>query len=72
MDEEPTIIQIVKGDDNSGARRFGLTEAQKAGLACLVCRGTDDVTKHVGWIGDVSVKVHTYHLINYQHGETLD
>ena len=71
MTEELTVIELVKGDQNSGSRRYGLTEAQKAGLACLVCQGTDNLTKEVGWVNDIRVRVHTYHLGNYQLGETI-
>jgi hypothetical protein len=37
-------------------RRTGLTDAQKAGNACLVCQGTDSVGKAVGWVGDNQVR----------------
>jgi hypothetical protein len=66
-----TLIQVVKGDDAGGVVREGLSEAQRTGRACLVCQGTDDVSRHVGWVDGVSVRVHTYHLEQYQHGETL-
>lgn len=48
-----------------------LTAARRAGQACAVCEGTDDVTKHVGWLDGVSIKVHTYHLENYRYGERI-
>jgi len=71
MSEDVTVIEIIKGDRNSGAVRTGLTEAQKAGEACLVCQGTEGITKSVGWVGENRVRVHPYHLINYQHNETI-
>ena len=72
MAESPlTIIQVVRGDDNGATRRTGLTDAQRAGQACLACGGTDDVTRHVGWVDGVSVKVHTYHLEQFRLGEVL-
>ena len=44
-----TVIQVVKGEDNGGARRQ-LTEAQRTGQACLVCHGTEDLNRGVGWV----------------------
>ena len=66
-----TIIQIVQGDDTGAMRRAGLTTAQRGGRACLACGETDDVTRHVGWVDGVSVKVHTYHLEHYRLGQRL-
>ena len=71
MSEEVTVIEIVRGDQASGARRAGLTQAQKTGQACLVCQGRDNLSREVGWVNGVRVRVHSYHLINYQLGETL-
>jgi hypothetical protein len=70
MDEDMTEIAMVKGT-GSGTRRYGLTEAQRTGRACLVCQGTEDLTTDVGWVGDVQVKVHSYHLGQYQLGKTI-
>jgi hypothetical protein len=61
---------MVKGT-SATTRRHGLTEAQRTGQACLVCQGTDDLTTDVGWVGDVQVKVHSYHLGQYQLGKTI-
>ena len=66
-----TSIQVVQGDDNGARRRTGLTDAQRAGRACLVCGDTDDVTRHVGWVDGVSIQVHRYHLEHYRLGEML-
>jgi hypothetical protein len=71
MDDDVTIIQIIKGTDGGGARRRGLTEAQRTGRACLVCQGTDDLNRGVGWVNDIRVKVHSWHLGEYQLGETI-
>jgi len=71
MSEDVTIIEIIKGDQNCGSRRKGLTDAQKRGEACLVCQGTEDLNKGVGWVDGVRVKVHTWHLGDYQLGETI-
>jgi hypothetical protein len=38
---------------------------------CLVCQGTEDLTTDVGWVGDVQVKVHSYHLGLYRLGRTI-
>lgn len=70
MSEELTIIQIVKGDDAGGAERV-LNDAQRAGQACVVCQGTEDLGQEVGWVDGVSVKVHSWHLENYRLGQTL-
>jgi hypothetical protein len=70
-DSDVTIIQFVKGQDAGGATRAGLTAAQRTGQACLVCQGTEDLNKHVGWVDGVIVKVHTWHLENYRLGEIL-
>jgi hypothetical protein len=67
---EVTVIQVVKGDDNSGTRRH-LNDAQRAGQACVVFQGTENLTRHVGWVDGVSIRVHSYHLENYRLGETL-
>jgi hypothetical protein len=67
---EVTVIQVVKGDDNSGTRR-PLNQTQRAGRACVVCQGTEDLSRHVGWVDGVSIRVHSYHLENYRLGETL-
>ena len=71
MSEDVTIIEIIKGTKNGGARRAGLTAAQKRGEACLVCQGTEELNKGVGWVDGVRVKVHTWHLGEYQLGETV-
>ena len=66
-----TIIQVVRGDDNSATRRPASPTRSGPGEACLACGGTDDVTRHVGWVDGVSVRVHTYHLEQFRLGETL-
>ena len=71
MDDDETIIQIVRGSDNGGSRRRGLTEAQRTGQACLVCQGTDNLNKGVGWVDGIRVKVHSWHLGEYQLRETI-
>jgi len=70
-DNEVTTIQIIKGQDAGGARRAGLSTAQRTGQACVVCQGTEDLNQHIGWVDGVSVKVHSWHLENYRLGETL-
>ena len=70
-EEAVTVIQIIKGDDNSGARRTGLTSEQRAGRACLVCGGTQDINTEVGWVDGNPVRVHSWHLGHYQLGETI-
>jgi hypothetical protein len=70
-DDAVTIIQIIKGDYNSGARRAGLNGEQRAGRACLVCGGTQDINTEVGWVDDNPVRVHSFRLGHYQLGETL-
>jgi hypothetical protein len=69
-EDDVTIIRIVKGDYNSGARRTGLSGEQRAGRACLVCGGTQDINTEVGWVDDNPVRVHSFHLGHYQLGET--
>ena len=71
MDDDVTIIQLSRDRDIGGARRRGLTEAQRTGQACLVCQGSDDLNRGVGWVDDIRVKVHSWHLENYRLGETL-
>ena len=66
-----TLIQFLKGDNNSAVRRTGLSEAQRTGQACLVCSGTEDLNTRVGWVEGVEVRVHSYHLGHYQLGETI-
>jgi hypothetical protein len=70
MADHVSIIQFVKGDDAGGAQRL-LNDAQRNGKACVVCQGTDNLDKHVGWIDGISIRVHSHHLENYRHGETL-
>jgi hypothetical protein len=66
---EVTVIQMVQGSNSGATRRTGLSEAQIAGLACLECGGTDDLTVAVGWInGEHEVKVHSYHLEEWRYG----
>jgi hypothetical protein len=43
-DDDVTLIQMVKGSDGGAARRRGLSDAQRSGLACLVCRGPESLT----------------------------
>ena len=65
-----TVIQMVRGSDAGAARRQGLTEAQRAGLACLTCGGAENLTVAVGWVdGDHQVKVHSHHLENWRVGQ---
>ena len=71
MDDDVTIIQVVRGDDTGGARRRGLTQAQRTGQACLVCQGSDDLNRGVGWVDNVRVKVHSWHVEEYRLGETI-
>jgi hypothetical protein len=69
-EDEVTLVQIIRGSDSGAARRRNLSDAQKGGEACLVCRGTEGLNTNVGWVDDVPVKVHSYHVEQSRSGET--
>ena len=66
--EDVTVIQMVEGSDAGGVRRTGLSEAQRAGQACLVCGGSENLTAGVGYVDGVRVKVHSYHVEQWRSG----
>ena len=71
MDEDVTMVQLVRGSPGGAVARRSLTDAQRRGIACLVCGGVDEVNTHVGYVDDVSVKVHSYHVEKWRMGETV-
>jgi len=66
--DDVTVIQFVRGDGNGGARGRGVTEAQKAGLACLHCGGAESL-RPFGWInGDHQAAMHSWCLDRWREG----
>lgn len=68
MVEEGVVEVCYPKGHTAGARRIvGLTQAQTAGEACLVC-GEPGASQDAGWIGDVVVRVHPGHHDDYRLG----
>jgi hypothetical protein len=66
--EDITVIQIVKGSDGGAKWLSGLSAAQKAGDACIVCGAEGDVTEHIGYVDGRSVKVHMRCAAQWRYG----
>jgi hypothetical protein len=64
-----TVIQIVKGSAGGAKRVAGLSEAQKAGQACIICAGAENVTEHIGYVDGTSVKVHSHCAAQWRYGK---
>jgi hypothetical protein len=65
--------QLAEGLVGGGEWRTGTApnRSAAAGEACLVCQGTDNLNKGIGWVSDIRVKVHSWHLEEYQLRETI-
>lgn len=66
--DEVTVIRVVRDSDMGAARRYGLSAAQREGLACLKCAGEDGATTRVGWVGGREVFVHSWCLESWRTG----
>jgi hypothetical protein len=66
--QDVVIIQVVNGSDAGGVPRAGLSDAQRAGRACVMCFRTDEPTVPVGWVDGHPVLVHSWCVSAWRFG----